>query len=199
MTISKLARPFAKPTGYIGLISTFMMSHLTHRERSFIIDMIDYSKPPSVLEVGFGNGSLLAQLANSNHANFYGLEYAPDMVTHAKQIYPLPNLNISLGDIHQTDYLSEQFDMIYSINTLYFWSDLSIVLKELARILNRNGTVILIYLDEQYLSFMHADKFGLSIYRTRDLIRFAQKAGFYVCSHNEIKKHFSYSLVLKKK
>lgn len=65
MTISKLARPFAKPTGYIGLISTFMMSHLTHRERSFIVDMIDYSKPPSVLEVGFGNGSLLAQLMNS--------------------------------------------------------------------------------------------------------------------------------------
>lgn len=72
-----------------------------------------------VLEIGFGSGKLLAELAlKYPHISFSGTEIEAKMVTHAQKQYALSNLGYMLADMTETRF-TKKYDFVHSIDVLH--------------------------------------------------------------------------------
>ena len=121
--ISYIGAQFRKPTGAGGAASTFLMNTMNRRQYAAAERALSLSNGERVLDVGFCNGYLLSRLAKKYDCVWEGIDVSGDMVNSASK--RVPSANLRVGDIVKTDFADSFFDKIYTVNTVYFWSDLS--------------------------------------------------------------------------
>ncbi len=105
-------------------------------ETTWTISLLDIQPEDQVLELGFGAGraiELVAAQASSGHV--YGLDHSQEMVRAASrrnaQAIKAGHVTLYHGDLATLPFADNQFDKIFSIQTLYFWSDPSQTLAEI--------------------------------------------------------------------
>lgn len=99
--------------------------HLEHRRFEEVIHALEVRSTGlrHVLEIGFGSGKLLAELASRfPEVQFHGLEVEPKMVEHAKGRYVRPNLHYALGDLCG-DGPRGPYDFAYCIDVVHHVHD----------------------------------------------------------------------------
>jgi SAM-dependent methyltransferase len=102
-----------------------------------------------ILEVGFAHGALLERLlARPTHGYVAGAEISGTMLDAAMARYrrelATGRLDLRLGSIMALPFDDARFDAVVSVNTVYFWPDLDTGLRELARVLEPGGRLVLV-------------------------------------------------------
>ncbi|MDR2848498.1 MAG: class I SAM-dependent methyltransferase, partial [Bacteroidales bacterium] len=69
-----IARQFSRPTGFGGRISTFLMNRMNRLQYRCIAENISLSPSDTVLDIGFGNGYMMRQLAKKQPAKIFGID-----------------------------------------------------------------------------------------------------------------------------
>jgi ubiquinone/menaquinone biosynthesis C-methylase UbiE len=112
----------------------------------WVVTLLDVRPGDRVLEVGFGPGVALAELARRAVSGYvHGIDHSPVMVSQARRRNAAAirsgRMDLSLGSVERLPEFSEPFDKIMAVNSMGFWPEPVTRLEELRRCLWPGGLV----------------------------------------------------------
>lgn len=144
--------------------------------------------PLKLLDAGCGDGVLLKTLTPLDGFETYGVDYNPLRVERAKK--NAPKATVKQGDLRNLDFEDSFFDVIIMSQVLEHIPEDVSVLKSLARILKRDGILILgvpnegcllAQLRNKYLeSYISKTTDHVNFYTEKTIMRKIAEAGFAV-------------------
>lgn len=173
MTVNKeleeLAAQLRQPSGTKGIEIAEMMNETNIGMTHHAIDLLGILDKAHVLELGHGNGGHLSYLFEQNEGlTYYGLEISVLMHEEAKQVnqsfiqrkqaafYLYDGLHIPFADDH--------FDKVFTVNTLYFWTDPEFLLAELYRVIKPGGILNITFAQQDFMKQLPFTSFGFTLY-----------------------------------
>lgn len=135
------------PTGIIGRMLGEQMVRQHMPETSWTISLLNLKPEDHVLELGFGAGKAIELVAAQvSNGHVCGIDLSQEMVRSASrrnaQAIEAGRVTLLQGDILSLPFTDNQFDKVFSIQTLYFWSDLPRTLAEIFRVLKPGGVLV---------------------------------------------------------
>ena len=97
-----------------------------------------------ILDIGCGNGKMLGYLQEKTGAFIHGFDYSEQAIETAKNLYPV-NSEFREGVIGEIEYPAGQFDVITSMDTMYFAKDMTAFMKQIKRWLKPDGIFFIGY------------------------------------------------------
>ena len=203
MNLTKyIAEQFGRPVGIGGKISTLIMNMTNQKQYNTVIQKLNISASEKILDIGFGNGYLIHKLAERFKALFWGIDVSEDMLHTAtkrnKRAIKQGNMKLQVGNVSEMEYEACFFDKIYTVNTIYFWSDINTGLSEIRRVLKTGGIFVNAVYSKKFLDSLHHTNYLYKKYTKEELEEAIHQNGFEILEAAEIKKDMSYCYVLKK-
>lgn len=135
---------FGNPRGIIGKICCILMNIINKKMYKRTVSLISISSNANSLDIGYGNGYFLKQLYKTHRPNMYGIDISEDIKKQASKRNYLADgagkLHLTVGDCCDLPYDNNYFDVVTSINTIYFWNDTVKGLSEINRVLKPGGS-----------------------------------------------------------
>lgn len=203
MNIKKyVAEQFQKPTGFLGVLSAFVMNRMNQMQYKCVFDNLYSSTKDKILDIGFGNGYLINHLAKKKEGQFYGIEISDDMLKSGEkrnsQLIKQERIHLRKGNVMDIPFEDSFFDKIYTVNTAYFWNDIDKSLSEIKRVLKPNGIFINAIYSKQWLDNIKYTQYGFTKYTLDDLEKAILRNGLNKYKTIEIKEYVSYCIISKK-
>lgn len=113
---------------------------MVERFRARVISLVANERPARVLEVGCGQGWLLAGLADAlPDADLAGMDIRPEAIRFARTL--VPSARCSVGDAHALEHSDDSFDVVVCSEVLEHVEEPAVVLAELERVCS--GTLVI--------------------------------------------------------
>lgn len=96
-----------------------------------------------ILDVGCGNGKMLEYLRNKTGAHIHGFDYSDKAIECAKE--SIKDSKFSVGVIGETDYPKESFDVVISMDSIYFAKDMKEFISNVRKWLKPEGVFFVAY------------------------------------------------------
>lgn len=143
-----IARQSRRPTGLLGHLIARVMAVETAAANEQLLELLDVQSSDQVLEIGFGHGRTIERAAALAPEGFVaGVDLSTEMVRmatrHLRALIRERRVELQLGDSAQLTYADSRFDKVYSLHTLYFWSNPAQHLCEVHRVLKPGGRFVL--------------------------------------------------------
>src|SRR5258708_17459950 len=135
------------PTGIVGRMLGEQMVRQHMPETIWTISLLDLKPEDQILELGFGAGKaieLVAAQAANGHVS--GIDLSQEMVRAASRrnarAIKTGQITLYHVDLTTLPFADNQFDKVFSIQTLYFWSDPPRALAEIFRVLKPGAMLV---------------------------------------------------------
>jgi len=92
-----------------------------------------------ILDMGCGTGAFTARFSRDG-CEVWGIDISSKSIEYAKKKYP--NIHFEVGDIEQTHYENDMFDIIILSGVLHHFPNFSPVVEECWRIVKKGGLVL---------------------------------------------------------
>jgi SAM-dependent methyltransferase len=148
--IRKVVRQFGRPHGVTGQVVGWVLAHrASNRQRNrWVVSLLDVQPAERVLEVGFGPGLAIAELARrASRGRVYGIDHSEVMVRQASKrnaaairAQRVVLLHASADGLPRLD---ERLDAIVAVNSAGFWPSPAEQLSELRGLLRPGGRIAL--------------------------------------------------------
>ena len=202
----KVAENLRQPKGLFGWLMGSFMNHFNKGIIQFTIDAIPEKDVFSILEAGIGSGKAL-ELCTKRFpdAIIYGIDISKSMLQKAKirnrKSIRKGNMKLYHRDISDLPIDDKSVDVVYTINTLYFWNDPDLVFKEIHRVLKNEGHFILSFNPKEEMNKALYPKDLFTLYSAEEVKHMAQTNKFDVISSHEIRDRYEnyVCMILKKR
>lgn len=114
------------------------------RQIDMILDYVPTNENVHILDIGCGNGKMLGYLQKKTGAFIHGFDYSERAIHIAQQLFP-ENADFREGIIGEMDYPENSFDLITSMDTMYFAKDMNEFVKQIMKWLKAGGTLFVGY------------------------------------------------------
>lgn len=114
------------------------------RQAERILRLIDPGREFHVLDVGCGNGKLLKWIREKTGARVHGFDYSANAIAEAKSGAD-GDTDFIEGCIGEVDYPKESFDLVISMDTMYFAPDMSAFIDQIMGWLKKGGILFVCY------------------------------------------------------
>lgn len=100
-----------------------------------------------VIDIGSGNGRIAEYLSNQTRAHFTGLDYIPEAIRKARQrtLAKGGRLAFIEGDINFLDLPLSEYDVVLSIDSIYFSTNYQTTISKLKEALRPGGRMGFLY------------------------------------------------------
>jgi ubiquinone/menaquinone biosynthesis C-methylase UbiE len=179
---------FSKQAGKpSGLFGRFVMSRIFDRGNvslnEFMKDLLSIRDHDHILEIGFGTGKLIADMAQLVKTGVIeGIDVSTTMVALAakrnKRYIAEGKVILRHGDFEEAAYPDDRFDIICSANTIYFWEHPDHCIQKIWRILKPGGKVILAFEDKAQLERRPLSTDVFHFYTQDDIKHLLSRNGF---------------------
>jgi len=138
-----------QPRGWIGRFILRRMNASHSNLTDWGLNHISINAHNVILDVGCGGGKTISKLAASSaKAKVYGIDYSETSVafsrkTNARRIHE-GRVEIHQGSVSEMPFPDAMFDLATAVETHFWWPDLPLGMREILRVLQPGGTVILI-------------------------------------------------------
>ena len=173
------ARLLRKPEGTAGLEVALTMNRLNALMYQHCFDLLP-SNPIRILEIGPGNAAEAAALLQTRtDIKYTGIDNTSDMVAEGtKRLSAFADrAEYLLGDAEQCSFPPEHFDVLLSINTLYFMEDPEATLQSWLKVLKPGGLMLLGLRSRENMEQRGMQHHGFKLFDEQELLRLMQKAG----------------------
>ena len=179
--ILELENQLSCPSGLNGIEIGTRMNTSNFEMTKKSIDALDLDDRNSVLELGHGNcGHLELITAAADEIKYYGLEVSETMWQEAQKIATNGQVEFRLYDGRKIPYPDNYFDRIFTVNTIYFWSDAGFLIKEIARTLKDEGILILTFADKSFMKNLPFVGQKFKLFDTDDIYNLVDGSGLEV-------------------
>lgn len=114
------------------------------KQINMILNYIPQREEVHILDIGCGNGKMLGYLQEKTGAYIHGFDYSEQAIQTAQFLFP-KNSEFKEGVIGETDYQEDCFDVITSIDTMYFAKDMITFVAQIKKWLKRDGVFFVGY------------------------------------------------------
>lgn len=193
-----IAQQFGKPTGIGGRLATWLMNLINRKLYRICNDLVKEHNPKKILDIGFGNGYTLKYISKSStRLQLYGIDISADALKMAKR--RLGNkATLSIGNIENLNFESNSIDLVYTINTFYFWQNQQKALSEVKRVLTDGGVFVNICYTKKYLNKIHYTNYGFTKMDNVDILDQHRRAGFSTVTLVDINPDKSFYIICTK-
>jgi ubiquinone/menaquinone biosynthesis C-methylase UbiE len=146
--IKRFNLQFADPEGWAGRFVGVILA-LKNRERNaWTISMLDIQPNDQVLEIGFGPGQAIQEVAKLTPNGFVaGIDLSDVMVAQASKRNAASirsgRVLLQQGAEAPLPFEDDRFNKVFAVNSMQFWSNLMDGLQEVRRVLKPGGRVVI--------------------------------------------------------
>jgi SAM-dependent methyltransferase len=139
------------PRGAAGSVTGWVFAHRpSNRQRNrWVVSLLDVRPTDRVLEIGFGPGVAIAELARAGAGHVYGIDHSDVMLRQASKRNAaairagrVTLVNASVDQLPAA--LDGPFDVVLAVNSLGFWPAPAERLAELGRRLAPGGRIAIV-------------------------------------------------------
>ena len=109
-----------------------------------ILPYIPVKEDAHILDIGCGNGKMLGFLQKKTGAYIHGFDYSENAVRTAEKLFPEKS-DFREGIIGEISYPAESFDVIISMDTMYFAEDMTAFVGQIKQWLRKDGVFFVGY------------------------------------------------------
>lgn len=189
--LQEIARQLRKPEGEMGKKIGIMMNEGNLFMNKSAIEALSLTPGDHILEIGPGNGLFVKDILSVDDSIRYtGVDFSELMIEEAKEInsewLEKKRAEFVLANVEKLPCKDHSFTKIFTINTLYFWNEPKIVLKEIKRVLKPGGKFLLVFRPEESLSQLPFTKFGFKMYKSSEASELLSQNDFKIIDTLEI-------------
>jgi ubiquinone/menaquinone biosynthesis C-methylase UbiE len=173
-----------KPSGLFGRwVMSRIFDYGNAAINDFMKELLSLKENDHVLEIGFGTGKLISEMAKRvNKGLIEGIDLSDAMVAIAKKknkkYVAEGKVILRQGDFEKIVYNENGFDKICSANTVYFWPRPDNCMKNIFRILKPGGKLILAFEDIKQLEGRPLKTDVFHFYHPDEIIKRLSRNGF---------------------
>lgn len=178
-----LAAQLGFPSGCFGRLLVQFLNQNNQEMNNAILKLLDPQSSDLILEIGFGGGDLIHKIIGlSSPLLIVGVERSPEALKFCHQRFSnLINkgeIELDLGDVHRLTFPDEHFSKICTVNTIYFWENMTQALHECQRVLQPQGKLVIGYASKAYLEQKKLSQHSFSAYEPSEVETMMKLAGF---------------------
>ncbi len=152
-----VGRQLARPEGPTGHVIGQLMAWANRMPNRLAIEALGPVQGDHVLEIGFGPGLALAELARRvPAARIFGIDASPAMLRQAsmRNARALAEGRVSLviGDFCRLPWADGSFDKVLAVNVAYFFDSAGVAVSEIRRVLVPGGKAVLYVTDRSTMA-----------------------------------------------
>ena len=112
-----------------------------------ILEVTHMGPADRVLDLGCGTGMIAEYLSDCTGAHITGLDYAPEAIRKARERTAAKSSRLAfmVGDINRLQLPDQAFDVILSIDSIYFSEDYAATIRALKKALRPGGQMAILY------------------------------------------------------
>ena len=173
-----------KPTGLFGrLIMSIVFNYGNNGINNFVKENIRITGKEHILEIGFGTGKLIYRIAKLiNTGLIVGIDTSKVMTEIAikrnKRFIQKGVVELLNDDFDVVELKENEYDLIYTINTIYFWKNPKMLLKKIFQILKQNSILVIAFEDKTKIEVKKLNKEIFSAYTKEEIEKMIKDAGF---------------------
>lgn len=141
--LEQIETSLSRPTGRLGIAVGHAMSLQHYTLTAWCHRLLAPPSDADALDIGCGSGNALRLLGRRCSGRLAGVDPSPTMVEMARRSNRRAEqdgrLEVLLGSAMQLPYAEDSFDVVTAIETLYFWPDPALGLREALRVLRPGG------------------------------------------------------------
>jgi ubiquinone/menaquinone biosynthesis C-methylase UbiE len=132
----------------LGRLVGRIMARKNASMNEFAVETLDARTTDEVLEIGFGPGTAIAELARrAGEGHVVGIDLSDAMVRQAirrnRAAVETGRVEIHQGSVLDLPFENGRFDRVLDVNSFHHWADQPRGLAEVRRALKRGGTFLL--------------------------------------------------------
>lgn len=108
------------------------------KQIDMILPYIPVKEEVHILDIGCGNGKMLRYLQSKMGAFIHGFDYSEQAIEVAKELHTL-KADFRVGVMGEIEYPQESYDVIISMDTMYFAKDMVSFVGQIKKWLKPNG------------------------------------------------------------
>ncbi len=117
----------------------FSQDGFSNKEQvDMILPYIPQNDDVHILDIGCGNGKMLGYLQGKTGAFIHGFDYSEEAIKTAQALF-IEKAEFKEGVINQIEYPGEKFDVIISMDTLYFAADMTAFVAQVKKWMKKDG------------------------------------------------------------
>ena len=173
-TLKSIAEQLRKPVGEYALKVGEKMNEGNLHINLYTIEALKLAPNNNILEIGMGNGFFVKDILSANDSVRYtGCDFSEVMVDEASKIneeyVKAGTAKFCVAKAEQLPFNDEEFDKVFTVNTIYFWTDPSLVLSEIKRVLKPKGQVIISIRPKAVMQCYPFVKYGFEMFNKEEL------------------------------
>jgi ubiquinone/menaquinone biosynthesis C-methylase UbiE len=138
-----------KPSGLFGRYILWDMNRHHSKLTDWGLGHVSIAQTDTILDVGCGGGRTISKLAAmASGGKVHGIDYSEESVTAAhrnnKRWIDIGRVSIRHGTVSQLPFANDTFDLVTAIETHLFWPDLPKDFREVFRVLNPRGMLLIV-------------------------------------------------------
>ncbi len=142
-----LTGQYSHPKGIVGRVLGEQMVRQHVPETAWTVSLLNIQPEDQILELGFGAGRAIELVAiQVPDGHVFGIDISQTMMHAARhrnaRAIKSGRVTLRYGDLTTLPFADNQFDKVFSIQTLYFWPDPPHALAEIFRVLKPGGMLV---------------------------------------------------------
>ena len=188
--IIELEQQLSCPSGKLGIEIGENMNKSNIGMTLNSIQFLELKRKNTVLEIGHGNcGHLNNILSSVEGIQYFGLEISETMLREAQNNNPGKKAEFRIYDGELIPYKDQLFDRVFSVNTIYFWSNPQKLMSEIERTLKLNGICVLTYANKEFMRNLPFVKNKFTLFDQNDIEQLAEKSNLKIVESKELTEH----------
>lgn len=172
-----ILRRLKDPSGLLATLWAWLFNKSNRPENKAAVQALDLDGNESVLDLGFGGGASFPYLFTAlPDGKVVGVEPVDAMIDRARDIWAdevaTGCLELRTGSASDLGLPDDSIDAALTVNTVYFWSDLSEGFEEVRRVLVPGGKFVVSVVEPDKLRQLGFDKVG---YRSEPADSYAEE------------------------
>jgi arsenite methyltransferase len=187
--LAGFAAQLGKPTGLRGMVVGTMLNRTNRGMITGAVDALELKPGATAADLGFGGGIGLALLLErvGPQGHVLGVDLSPTMVSRAAGQFDREittgRMKLQLGSLTQLPLEDGSVQGAITINTIYFIAELDRAFAELARVVSRDGRVVVGIGDPENMARMPMTVYGYRLRPVDDVVEVAKAAGLELQDH----------------